>query len=115
MMLTTKNAVFWDVTSCSSFPQNVLRLQVTANAPRSPILVTLMMEEIHSSETSVLIRTTWHNIPEYNTLHFMHLFALIIHSTHPNILLHVSTYLQNLGLTEHKNWLEQNLPNGWQK
>jgi hypothetical protein len=32
--------------------------------PSSPILVTLMMEAIHSSETSVVIRTTSHNIPE---------------------------------------------------
>jgi hypothetical protein len=30
----------------------------------SPILVTLMMEAIHSSETSVLTSTTRRNIPE---------------------------------------------------
>jgi hypothetical protein len=36
---------------------SVRRLQVTANVvPSSPILVTLMMEELHSSETSVLTR-----------------------------------------------------------
>jgi hypothetical protein len=39
-------------------------LLVTANVPSSPILVTLMMEVMSSSETSVLTRTTWHNIPE---------------------------------------------------
>jgi hypothetical protein len=33
-------------------------------APSSPILVTLMMEEIRSSETSVLTRGTQSNIPE---------------------------------------------------
>jgi hypothetical protein len=45
--------------------RNVLRLLVTANVvPSSPILVTLMMESIHSSETSVLTRTTWRHIPE---------------------------------------------------
>jgi hypothetical protein len=39
-------------------------LSVTANVlPSTPILVTYMMEELLSSETSVLIRTTWNNIP----------------------------------------------------
>jgi hypothetical protein len=35
-----------------------------ANVPSSPILVTVMMEAISSSETSVLTRATWRNIPE---------------------------------------------------
>jgi hypothetical protein len=34
------------------------------NASSSPILVTLMMEALCSSETSVLTRVTWRNIPE---------------------------------------------------
>jgi hypothetical protein len=42
----------------------VRRWLVTANvAPSSPILVTLMMEELSSSETSVLTRATRRNIP----------------------------------------------------
>jgi hypothetical protein len=32
--------------------------------PSSLILVTLMMEALSCSETSVLTRATWHNIPE---------------------------------------------------
>jgi hypothetical protein len=43
----------------------VLRLLVTADVRSSPILVTLMMEALRSSETSVLTRATRRNIAEY--------------------------------------------------
>jgi hypothetical protein len=82
--MTTKNAIFCDVTPCGShknrrlegmcrlnhygdivFLRRVLELVVTANAvPSLPILVTLTMEAIRSSETSVLATVIRRKIPE---------------------------------------------------
>jgi hypothetical protein len=39
--------------------------------PSSPILVPLMIVAIHSSETSVLTKTTWYNITEDDILRFL--------------------------------------------
>jgi hypothetical protein len=49
---------------------SVLRLLVAASiVPSSPILVTLMMEALHSSETSVLSWATRRKIPQNGILH----------------------------------------------
>jgi hypothetical protein len=50
--------------------RSVRRLIVTAKVvSSSPILVTLMMEALRSSETSVLTRDKRRNIPEYLFVH----------------------------------------------
>jgi hypothetical protein len=85
-IITVKNDVLWDVTPCGSCKNrrfggtyhlhhqgdkidSVLRLQVTANVvSSSPIFVTLIMEAICSSETSVLTRATRRNIAEEDFL-----------------------------------------------
>jgi hypothetical protein len=47
-----------------AFLRRVLRLLVNANIRSSPVIVTLMMVGIGSSETSDLTRATQRNIPE---------------------------------------------------
>jgi hypothetical protein len=52
----------WRVVNKTS---SIRQLLVTANVvPSSPILVTLMMEVLRSSETSVLTKVTWCYIPD---------------------------------------------------
>jgi hypothetical protein len=50
------------------FLRSVRRLLVTANVvPSSLVNIVLMMVALRSSETSVLTRATWRNIPEDGT------------------------------------------------
>jgi hypothetical protein len=62
--------MMWRNTVYYVFHRSVLQLLVTAKVvPSSMILVTLMMEGIHSFEMSVVTRPTQRNIPDDGILH----------------------------------------------
>jgi hypothetical protein len=65
------------VTSNYVFLRSVRRLLVTGSVvPSSPILVTLMVEALRSSETSVLTRVT-HGVTFQKTQFFTHLYVMV--------------------------------------
>jgi hypothetical protein len=58
-----KNGIFWDVTLCGScISSQCASIASYGYVPSSPILVTLMMEALRYSETSVLTRPSRRNI-----------------------------------------------------
>jgi hypothetical protein len=66
-----KDALFWDVTPCGSCKDLCFGgIASYGYVPSSPILVTLMMEALSSSETSVLTRATRHNMPDNTILEY---------------------------------------------
>jgi hypothetical protein len=61
--------------------RSVFRLLVTANVASSPILVTLIVEAIYSSDTSVLTRATRRNISEEGIFQMYMYFKIISDSS----------------------------------
>jgi hypothetical protein len=81
--VTFKNGVFWDVMPCGRV-MHAASVASYCYVPSSPILVTLMMEELSSSKTLVLTRATRCNIPKDANLHIWTKYILSYSHWRPN-------------------------------
>jgi hypothetical protein len=74
-MYILKNAFFWDVMPCGSYKNRCFRRsyhlhhQAKLHSMLQLLVTAMLMEAIHSSESSVLTRATWHSIQEDSVLH----------------------------------------------
>jgi hypothetical protein len=81
------------------------RLLVTVNVPSSPILVTQMMEVLHSSETWALTGATWRNIPEDRILQKRLISQLYTIVRHLQNLLLLNAYFMSQLVYRFFQWL----------
>jgi hypothetical protein len=71
-----------------------------ANVPSSPIIVTLVMEALNSSETLVLTKATWRNIPKDAIIQCG---ISLIHLTAPVYTLNTKFHSKLLSIFQDKN------------
>jgi hypothetical protein len=84
------------------FWRNIVHLLVNVNVVlRSPILVILMMEALHSSEMSVPTRYMWHNIPGDSILLILNWFRVTWYFTTETLKMTVVHLVRCVGISTH--------------